>query len=167
MVAMVTGMPSLIIIPLDELLKDLNALPSDARQAIINNGGGHYNHTLYWRVMSPVSSQPSKALAEALKKEFGSTEKFKNAFIDASKKVFGSGWTWLSVDSQGKLIISTTPNQECPLSNNLIPILCLDEWEHAYYLKYKNERDAYINSWWKLVNWHYVSQLYEHAISQR
>lgn len=153
--------------PLDSLLKNPDALPADVKKEIINNGGGHYAHSLYWRVMGPKSSGPSGALALAFKKKFGSFSRFKAAFEDASKNVFGSGWTWLSVDPKGQLIISTTANQDTPLKDKLTPILCLDEWEHAYYLLYKNEREKYIQHWWNVVNWDYVSELYKHVISDK
>lgn len=148
--------------PLDQLLSNLTLIPESIRQTIINNAGGHYNHSFYWRVMGPDSKVLSSGkLYDAIVKQFGSFDKFKEEFIGASKKVFGSGWTWLSVDSNKKLVISTSANQDNPLKDNLKPILCLDEWEHAYYLKYKNKRDKYIENWWKVVNWDYVSQLYD------
>ena len=131
-----------------------------------NNGGGHYNHELFWKVMSPSGgNNPSGKLADAITSTFGSFETFKTQFSDAGKNRFGSGWAWLLVDNDKKLRISSTPNQDNPLMDvseiKGFPILGLDVWEHAYYLRYQNKRPDYINNWWKVVNWKYVQDRYE------
>ena len=132
--------------------------------AIRNNGGGFYNHILFWENMSPTKTEPSKELAAAIDKEFGSMDKFKEVLSNAAKKHFGSGWAWLSVDKDGKLFVSTTPNQDNPLMDVAekkgTPLLALDVWEHAYYLKYQNLRADYVDNWWKVVNWEKVSERY-------
>jgi Fe-Mn family superoxide dismutase len=131
--------------------------------AIRNNGGGHYNHTLFWSILSPKSTAPSGKLAEAINATFGSLDNFKTNFSDAAKAVFGSGWTWLCVGKDKKLFISNTPNQDNPLMSQIVkqigtPILGLDVWEHAYYLKYQNKRADYINAFWQIVNWDEVAK---------
>jgi Fe-Mn family superoxide dismutase len=132
--------------------------------AIRNNAGGYYNHILYWESMSPKKTNPSAELAAAIDKSFGSMEKFKDEYLTAAKKVFGSGWAWLAVDKDGKLFVSTTPNQDNPLMDVVekkgTPLLALDVWEHAYYLKYQNLRADYVDNWWKVINWEKVSERY-------
>jgi len=135
--------------------------------AIRNNGGGHFNHTLFWKLLSPNGGgEPKGALAEGINDAFGSFEKFKDEFSRAATTRFGSGWAWLVV-AAGKLVISSTPNQDNPLMDLAEikgkPVLCLDVWEHAYYLKYQNKRPDYINAYWNLVNWEYAGILYEAA----
>lgn len=160
--------PDLHLLTLDELLKTVNKLPKDIRQAVQNNAGGHANHSLFWQCMSPSGTQtPSKPLMKAINKSFGSFISFRNQFTQAAQTVFGSGWVWLcynpsffSIFSKKKLVIVTTTNQDSPLSQGLIPILGLDLWEHAYYLKYQNKRDNYIESWWNIVNWVFVDWNY-------
>jgi Fe-Mn family superoxide dismutase len=130
-----------------------------------NNAGGHYNHELFWQLMKPApASAPAGALADAINKSFGSLDNFKTAFSDAAKTRFGSGWAWLIVNEKGQLAICSTPNQDNPLMDIAetkgTPILGLDVWEHAYYLKYQNKRPDYINAWWNLVNWKFVEDRY-------
>lgn len=148
-----------------ELLTNLDALPEDIKQAVINNGGGHYNHSLFWDMMTPnASGKPSANLEEAINKKFGSFENFKDVFAKAAATRFGSGWVWLVVTTQGELEVMSTPNQNNPISEGLIPVLGLDVWEHAYYLKYQNKRPEYVTSWWNVVNWDEVNRLYNEAI---
>ena len=134
-----------------------------------NNGGGFYNHLLFWTVLAPVSGQePQGDLLKAINESFGSFDKFKEAFGNAGKKQFGSGWAWLSVNENGKLVVSSTPNQDNPLMSTTevrgIPVLTLDVWEHAYYLQYQNRRADYVDAFWKIVNWKEVSRRYDEAI---
>jgi len=135
-----------------------------------NNAGGHYNHEMFWQSMRPktANNQPSGKLAAAINSSFGSFNDFKLKFADACTKRFGSGWAWLCVDGNKKLVISSTPNQDNPLMDlsetKGFPVLGLDVWEHAYYLKYQNKRADYINNWWGLVNWDYIAKRYESAI---
>ena len=137
-----------------ELLLDLDALPEDIRTAVRNNGGGHVNHSLFWTVMSPDGGgEPKGGLADAIDEAFGSFEEFKKAFAKAAATRFGSGWAWLCVGKDGKLTVTSTANQDNPVSDGLIPILGLDVWEHAYYLKYQNRRPDYVNEWWNVVDW--------------
>lgn len=146
--------PELADKPLDELLKDLNAVPEDIRTAVKNHGGGHYNHSMFWKIMAPnAGGQPSGKLAEMITAKFGSFDKFKEEFNTAAANRFGSGWAWLSIDKTGALVVTSSANQDCPLSDGLKPILCLDVWEHAYYLKYQNRRPDYTSAWWNVVNW--------------
>lgn len=137
-----------------ELLLDLDALPAEIRTAVRNNGGGHVNHSLFWTVMKPQGGgAPSGKLAEAIDEAFGSFDDFKSAFSKAGATRFGSGWAWLCVGQDGKLKVTSTANQDNPVSEGLIPILGLDVWEHAYYLKYQNRRPDYISEWWNVVDW--------------
>jgi len=143
-------------------ITDLLSKVTDNQTGIRNNGGGHYNHTLFWECMAPGgASKPTGKLAEAINSSFGSFEEFKTVFSSTSKKRFGSGWGWLSVDSKGKLFVSSTPNQDNPLMTNIIkengtPILGVDVWEHAYYLKYQNLRGDYVNAFMDVINWDVV-----------
>ena len=142
-----------------ELVADLDAIPEDIRFAVRNNGGGHVNHTLFWTVMSPKGGgEPSGGLLEAINSDFGSFDAFKAEFAKAAATVFGSGWAWLCVGSDGKLLVTKTSNQDNPISDGSgIPILGLDVWEHAYYLNYQNRRPDYIGAWWNVVDWDRVS----------
>jgi Fe-Mn family superoxide dismutase len=141
-----------------ELLSDLDSVPEDIRTIVRNNGGGHANHSMFWNSLRPTgSSEPNGSLAEAIDETFGSFSDFKKAFTTAATTVFGSGWTWLCVDSEGKLLITTTANQDNPVSQGLIPLLGLDVWEHAYYLKYENRRADYVATWWNVVSWGFVA----------
>ena len=145
----------------EELLKDLNAIPEDIRTAVRNNGGGHANHSMFWPIMSPDGGgEPEGALADAINSSFGSFSDFKDQFSKAAAGRFGSGWAWLCVDKGGKLTITSTPNQDNPVSDGLRPVLGLDVWEHAYYLKYQNRRPEYISAWWNIVNWKQVAKNY-------
>ncbi|MCB0200534.1 MAG: superoxide dismutase [Caldilineae bacterium] len=144
-----------------ELLADLDSVPADIRTAVRNNGGGHANHSLFWKVMKPgAGGVPSGKLAEAIDSTFGSFDAFKEQFSKAGATRFGSGWAWLSVNGDGGLVVSSTANQDNPVSAGLIPILGLDVWEHAYYLKYQNLRGNYITAWWEVVNWDAVGSNY-------
>ncbi|MFA6098100.1 MAG: superoxide dismutase [Patescibacteria group bacterium] len=147
-----------------DLLKDLNSVPEDIRLAVRNNGGGHVNHMLYWEVMGPdAGGEPEGKLLEAIKNGFGGFEKFQELFEDAATTQFGSGWAWLSVE-MGKLVIEKTSNQDTPLSAGRLPILALDVWEHAYYLKYQNKRPEYIKAFWNVINWESVGDKYDSFI---
>lgn len=151
--------------PIEELLKGLNSLPDDIRTAVRNNGGGHYNHGLFWEILSPNGGgRPDGKLAEAMDSAFGDFDSFTEKFSAAAAGRFGSGWAWLAVDGNGGLKILSTPNQDSPLTDGLTPILGLDVWEHAYYLKYQNRRPEYIKSFFNLINWDRVSELYRNAI---
>ncbi len=148
-----------------ELLSNLNKLPHEARAAIRNHGGGHFNHSLFWTVMTPNAQQrPSGKLAEKINETFGSFETMQDEFNKKAKTVFGSGWAWLVTDKKGNLSVLATHNQDSPLEENLIPILGLDVWEHAYYLKYQNKRGDYISAWWHIINWPTVQRYYSKAI---
>jgi Fe-Mn family superoxide dismutase len=142
-----------------ELILDLDAIPEDIRGAVRNHGGGHVNHTMFWTVIGPdCGGSPSGGLADAIDEEFGSFEDFKSAFSKAAGGVFGSGWAWLCVGQDGKLKITTTANQDNPIfTEGIFPILGVDVWEHAYYLKYQNRRPDYLEAWWNVVNWSQVA----------
>ena len=146
-----------------ELVADLNKVPEGIRTAVRNNGGGHYNHSLFWTVMKKgAGGEPKGDLAQAIKSTFGSFAAFKEKFSGAAKTRFGSGWAWLYL-AGGKLVVDSTPNQDSPLMQGGIPILGLDVWEHAYYLKYQNRRPEYVEAWWNLVNWDQVAENYAGA----
>ncbi|MDP2703910.1 MAG: superoxide dismutase [bacterium] len=140
--------------PMEELLRNLNEIPEDIRVALRNNGGGHYNHSLFWNWMAPnASGAPTGELAKKIEEVFGSFEKFKEEFSGAAMNRFGSGWAWLARDGSGGLKVISTANQDNPISEGLTPILGIDLWEHAYYLNYQNRRAEYIAAWWNVVNW--------------
>lgn len=144
---------------LDDLMRDLNGVPDDIRAVVRNNGGGHWNHSLFWQLMAPnAGGTPSGAVAEAITSSFGSFDKFKEQFAAAGVGRFGSGWVWL-VASGSKLEIASTPNQDNPLMDGKRAILGVDVWEHAYYLKYQNRRADYLGAWWNVVNWAEVGTL--------
>ncbi len=146
----------------EELLSNLNDLPESIRTAVRNNGGGFANHKLFWEVMSPDGGgAPTGALADAINAAFGDFDSFKAAFAKAAGTRFGSGWAWLSKKSDGSLEVTSTPNQDNPISTGSTPILGLDVWEHAYYLNYQNRRPDYISAWWNVVNWDEVSRRFE------
>ena len=148
---------------LDELLKDLDNLPKEIQTAVRNNGGGHANHSLFWELMSPNGGgSPKGSLAEAIDAKFGSFDQFKEEFKAAATGRFGSGWAWLVVDN-GELAITSTPNQDTPVMDGKTPILGVDVWEHAYYLKYQNKRPDYVSAFWNVVNWDKVAELYQAA----
>jgi len=147
----------------EELIKDLNAIPEDIRTAVRNNGGGHLNHSMFWPMMSSHGGgEPKGDLVAAIKSAFGDFASFKDQFSKAAAGRFGSGWAWLCVD-KSKLVVNSTPNQDNPISDGLKPILGLDVWEHAYYLKYQNRRADYIGAWWNVVNWEQVAKNYAAA----
>jgi Fe-Mn family superoxide dismutase len=148
----------------EELISDLNSVPEDIRTAIRNNAGGHANHSLFWTVMAPnAGGQPQGALSTAIDAAFGSFDKFKEQFETAAKTRFGSGWAWLSRKKDGGLVVSSTPNQDSPLSEDLTPLLGLDVWEHAYYLNYQNKRPEYVSAFWNVVNWDEVARRFDAA----
>lgn len=156
-----------------DLCRNITQLPEAAQTAVRNNGGGHVNHTLFWKWMAPAGSGPTGPegrLGEAIQSTFGSIDDFKKLFAEAGTKRFGSGWAWLIVQADGKLKVTSTPNQDNPYMKGLVPdadlgtpILGLDVWEHAYYLKYQNKRPDYISAWWNVVNWAEVARL--HAVA--
>ncbi len=141
-----------------QLLSDLDSVPEEIRTAVRNNGGGHANHSMFWNSLHHAGGGgPGGKLAEAIGETFDSFNDFKEAFSKAATTLFGVGWTWLCVDGEGKLLIMTTQNQDNPISQGLIPLLGLDVWEHAYYLKYENRRADYVAAWWNVVNWGFVA----------
>lgn len=149
--------------PLEELLRGIDSVPEDIRTTVRNNGGGHHNHSLFWTIMRPNGGgEPTGALADAIRNSLGGFAKFKELLSNAAVSRFGSGWAWLTV-TNGKLEVLSTPNQDSPLMEGKTPILGLDVWEHAYYLKYQNRRPDYINAWWNLVNWQEVAKRFEAA----
>lgn len=155
-------------LPVEELLQQLNRLPEKLLGAVINNGGGHANHSLFWQVMSPTGGgEPDGALARAIETELGGYAAFRDAFTKAALTRFGSGWAWLCVDSQGRLKVESSANQDSPLMQDLIPILGLDVWEHAYYLQYQNRRPEYIAAFYEVVDWPEVARRYRLALEQR
>ena len=153
-----------ITLNLEALLKDLDNVPADIRNVVRNNGGGVFNHNLFWTILAPARGQtPSGDLLAAIAKAFGSLDNFKTEFETAAKTRFGSGWAWLIVDADKNLKVVSTPNQDTPL-NEGTPILNLDVWEHAYYLKYQNRRPEYVGNFWNVVNWEEVERLYTAAV---
>lgn len=143
----------------EEMLRDLNSVPEDIRTTIRNNGGGHLNHSMFWRIMKPKGGgEPTGAIANAIKQNFGSFEAFKKQFNEAGSKQFGSGWAWLVRSRDGKLQVINTPNQDSPLMQGLYPIMGNDVWEHAYYLNYQNRRADYLDAWWNVINWEEINQ---------
>ena len=145
---------------LEDLLSDLNAVPEDIRTAVRNNGGGTWNHNLFWEIMGPkTGSSPSGELTKTLEASFGSFDAFKEEFAKAATTRFGSGWAWLVKQGENLAVVSTA-NQDTPISDGATPILGLDVWEHAYYLKYQNRRPEYISNWWNVVNWDAVAERY-------
>jgi len=149
--------------PIEQLISNLNAVPEDIRAAVRNNGGGHANHTMFWKIMGPgAGGKPSGKVAEDINATFGSFDTFKEKFEAAGVGRFGSGWAWLVVKN-GKLEIISTANQDNPLMEGIKPVLGCDVWEHAYYLKYQNRRPDYLKAWWNVVNWNEVNKNYEAA----
>ncbi|MFA6552868.1 MAG: superoxide dismutase [Patescibacteria group bacterium] len=152
--------PGLFETPVEKLLSDLDAIPEDIRLAVRNAGGGHYNHNLYWMALGPkAGGEPTGELLAAIMRDFGSFEKLKELMSEAALNLFGSGWAWLSLNGQ-KLVVEKTVNQDSPLSIGHTPVLGLDVWEHAYYLKYRNVRADYIKAFWQAVNWVAVEASY-------
>ena len=150
--------PALFDMTVEEILKNLKTIPEDIQTAVRNNGGGFYHHSLFWEMMSPDGGTPSDDLTAALASTFGGLEEFKEKFTQEAALHFASGWTWLVQDSENKLSIISTDNQDSPVTKGLLPLLGLDTWEHAYYLKYQNRRPEYIKAWWDVVNWNYVNK---------
>jgi Fe-Mn family superoxide dismutase len=146
---------------LERVLRSIGSVPENVRQAVINNGGGHHNHTLFWEIMGPGGGgQPSGALADAINAAFGGFEQLKTAVNDAGAKRFGSGWAWLVKDG-GQLKVISTANQDSPLMNGQVPVLGVDVWEHAYYVDYRNRRPDYLTAWWNTVNWEAVAKRFQ------
>ena len=146
---------------LDDLLQHLDTVPESIRATVRNNGGGHWNHSMFWEIMAPnAGGEPTGKLADAIKSSFGDFNTFKTQFADAAAKRFGSGWAWLVKDG-AKLTIMSTPNQDTPVMEGKHPILGVDVWEHAYYLKYQNKRPDYVAAWWNVVNWPEVGRRFE------
>jgi superoxide dismutase, Fe-Mn family len=149
--------------PVEEVLRNLDRIPQDKRTIVRNNGGGHANHTFFWQIMSPEGGgEPEGDLAEAINQTFGGVADLKQKVTDAGVNQFGSGWGWLVVDG-GSLAVISTPNQDSPLLEGKIPLLGVDVWEHAYYLKYQNRRPDYIAAWWNVVNWDEIARRYQEA----
>ena len=147
----------------EDLLRDPSAIPQDIRSKVMNNGGGHFNHSFFWRCMGPDQDhghRPTGTLGRAIDEQFGSFDAFREKFTKMAVDLFGSGWTFLVMDGAQKLQIRNYANQECPLSDGLVPLLALDLWEHAYYLKFQNRRPEWIESWWNIVNWDEVNSHY-------
>ena len=146
--------PQFYDLQIEQLLSDLNSIPDDIRTAVRNNGGGYYNHDIYWAIMGPKrGGEPIGRLASAINSAFGGFTSFKEQVEKAGLGRFGSGWAWLSRKADGGLVIHSTPNQDTPLAEGVFPVLGVDVWEHAYYLKYQNRRAEYLSNWWNLVNW--------------
>ncbi|MGT2828501.1 superoxide dismutase SodA [Streptococcus hillyeri] len=145
------------------LLSDVESIPADIRQAVINNGGGHLNHALFWELLSPEKTEITEEVAAAINEAFGSFDAFKEAFTAAATTRFGSGWAFLVVNAEGKLEVVSTPNQDTPIMDGKQPILALDVWEHAYYLNYRNVRPNYIKAFFEIINWNKVDELYKAA----
>ena len=158
--------PELAALPVEALLARFDSLPVQIQGAVRNHGGGHANHSLFWRVMSPRGGgEPAGELAAAIQRDLGGLEAFKQAFTQAALSRFGSGWAWLVVDGSGKLQVVSSANQDSPLQDGLVPILGLDVWEHAYYLKYQNKRPDYIAAFYKVIDWNEVARRYAEALA--
>ncbi len=162
----IAGKADLEAMSIEDLCKNISKVPADIQGAVRNNGGGHYNHTLFWNIMGPnAGGAPTGALGDAITKTFNSFDAFKELFTKAGMTRFGSGWAWLVV-KDGKLAVTSTPNQDNPLMDGSgTPILGCDVWEHAYYLKYQNKRPDYIAAWWNTVNWNAVAERYTAALA--
>ena len=158
------GHPDLAAKPVDELLADLNKIPESVRTVLRNNAGGHSNHTFFWRIMGPnAGGTPKGKLAEAINSTFGGFDQFKEELQKAAIGRFGSGWAWLVVNKEGKLQITSTANQDTPISDGLKPVIGVDVWEHSYYLLYQNRRPDYLKAWWNVVNWDQAEKNFEAA----
>lgn len=163
--------PEIADIPIEQLLTDLSKVPEDIRMAVRNHGGGHTNHALFWKILSPTNQEDfvgevSRGMKASFP-EFKDFQEFKKKFGDVALARFGSGWAWLVVNKDKKLEIVSTANQDSPLTDGTMPILGLDVWEHAYYVKYFWNRKAYIEAWWNVVNWEKVDALYQEAMEER
>lgn len=145
---------------LEDLLKNLEQVPEDIRTVVRNNGGGHLNHSMFWKMMAPnAGGTPTGEIAEKITNKFGSFDQFKETFVNAGITRFGSGWAWLSLDQSNELQVHSTANQDNPIMEGMKPLLGVDVWEHAYYLNYQNRRPDYLNAWWNVVNWNEVNSL--------
>jgi Fe-Mn family superoxide dismutase len=152
---------------IEEILIEIDKVPEKIRQAVINNGGGHANHSFFWKIMAPkAGGKPTGNLAKAIDGAFESFDKFQTSFNDAAAKRFGSGWAWLVADNKGKLEVISTANQDSPLSKGQTPIIGIDVWEHAYYLKYQNKRADYVKAWWNTVSWKEAGEHYAAAMKK-
>ncbi len=159
--------PELFDLTIEDLISDLARIPEDIRVAVQNNGGGHANHSLFWKVLGGEMEQaPRGDLAAEIEKTFSSFDDFKTTFADAAATRFGSGWAWLAMDKSGKLVVKSTANQDSPLMEGMMPVLGLDVWEHAYYLNYQNRRPDYINAFWNVINWKEVEKNFTEAKSK-
>jgi Fe-Mn family superoxide dismutase len=156
----VADFPEVAKLPVDDLLKDLNAVPEKIRTAVRNQGGGHYNHSLFWQMLKKDGGEPGGALAQAIDSSFGSFAAFKEQFSHAALGQFGSGWAWLAIDAGKKLKVVPTANQDSPISGGNQPLLGIDVWEHAYYLKYQNRRPDYVAAFFQVINWDFVAERY-------
>ncbi|KLV39077.1 superoxide dismutase [Mn] [Aeromonas caviae] len=164
--AALADLPELATLPLEALLARIDSLPAQVQGAVRNHGGGHANHSLFWQVMSPQGGgEPGGELAAAMERDLGGLEAFKQAFTQAALSRFGSGWAWLVVDGRGKLQVVSSANQDSPLMEGLTPILGLDVWEHAYYLKYQNKRPDYIAAFYNVIDWDEVARRYVAALA--
>ncbi|GIX33408.1 MAG: superoxide dismutase [Mn] [Lysobacterales bacterium] len=153
---------------LEDLLRSFDSLPNELKPAVRNHGGGHANHSLFWTILSPAPKAAEQGpFLEAVNQQFGSLEALRQALTQAALSVFGSGWAWLSVDGQGKLLVETTPNQDSPLMLGHTPILGIDVWEHAYYLKHQNRRADYLEAFWKVLDWSAVAERYQQALTRQ
>lgn len=158
--------PDLQNYSLDELLKNLKTLPESIQTTVQNNAGGHFNHSLFWLLMTPKSKMVQGSLYAEILKKYGSIEAFQEQFGNAAKSRFGSGWAWLVLNQQGDLDIYSTANQDAVIMKNDVPLLGLDVWEHAYYLQYQNRRPDYISAWWSVVNWEFAQERYRDIIGK-
>ena len=164
--AALADLPELAALPLEALLARIDSLPAQVQGAVRNHGGGHANHSLFWQVMSPQGGgEPDGELAAAIERDLGGLESFRQAFTQAALSRFGSGWAWLVVDGRGKLQVVSSANQDSPLMEGLTPILGLDVWEHAYYLKYQNKRPDYIAAFYNVIDWPEVARRYQDALA--
>ncbi len=151
---------------IEDILRHITGVPENIRTAVRNNGGGHANHAMFWQIMKPNGGgEPTGALANAISSTFGSFDQFKTTFNDNGMKRFGSGWTWLVIDQQGKLQALSTANQDSPLMDGMFPIMGNDVWEHAYYLKYQNRRQEYLSAWWSVINWEEIARRFQQGMS--
>lgn len=164
--AALAELPELAALPVDALLARFDSLPAHVQGAVRNHGGGHANHSLFWQVMSPQGGgEPAGELAEAINRELGGLDAFRQAFTQAALSRFGSGWAWLVVDKEGRLRVESSANQDSPLMQGHVPILGLDVWEHAYYLKYQNKRPDYIAAFYQVIDWDEVARRYAAALA--
>jgi Fe-Mn family superoxide dismutase len=162
--AALEGHAALLAKSIDDLLRGISSVPEAIRQKVINNGGGHYNHTMFWEIMAPgAGGDPTGSLAEAIKSTFTDFDTFKAKIKEAALGRFGSGWAWLILGTDKKLTIVSTANQDCPIMTGQFPILGVDVWEHAYYLRYQNRRADYVEAWWKVVNWAAIARRFDAA----